>query len=333
MAHQRPREREHLLLAAGERAGVLAEARRDPGATQGRGDVVVDRAAVDVGAELQVLLDRHLREGAAPFRHVRDAEPRDRLRPAAPERLPLEEDLAAALDRAEIERSVVVLPAPLAPRARRRSAPARRRARPPRARGRGRSAPRRRAARAAPSAASSVPRYASITAGFARTSAGVLGDLLAEVHHVHVVGDPHHEVHVVLDEQHRQLAVVADPWMKWPSSETSSWLSPPAGSSSRSSLGAATRARASSTRFSVPKGRPATGRSAIVPARRTRARRAPPPPCAAANVGADEDVVEHGHRLEQLDVLEGPGDPAPDDPVHRRLQQRSPKRTSPSFGV
>ena len=32
----------------------------------------------------------------------------------------------------------------------------------------------------------------------------------AEVHHVHVVGDPHHEVHVVLDEEHGQLPVVAD---------------------------------------------------------------------------------------------------------------------------
>ena len=51
-------------------------------------------------------------------------------------------------------------------------------------------------------------------------------------------------------------------WMKRPSSPTSSWLSPPAGSSSRSSFGPATSARASSTRLSVPNGRPATGRPA-----------------------------------------------------------------------
>ena len=41
----------------------------------------------------------------------------------------------------------------------------------------------------------------------------------------------------------------------------------------------------------------------------------------AARVGADEHVVQHGHRPEQLDVLEGASDPAPDDPVHGRLQQ------------
>ena len=43
---------------------------------------------------------------------------------------------------------------------------------------------------------------------------------------------------------------------------------------------------------------------------------------AAARVGADEHVVQHGHRLEELDVLEGARDPAPHDPVHGRLQQR-----------
>src|SRR6185295_14981564 len=58
------------------------------------------RAAADVRAELEVLLDRHLGEGASALRHVRDAEPGDRFRPAAAERLAVEEDLAVALDRA-----------------------------------------------------------------------------------------------------------------------------------------------------------------------------------------------------------------------------------------
>jgi hypothetical protein len=40
-----------------------------------------------------------------------------------------------------------------------------------------------------------------------------------------------------------------------------------------------------------------------------------------AAVRTDEHVVEHGHRLEQLHVLERARDPAPDDPVRRRPQQ------------
>src|SRR5215208_715672 len=43
---------------------------------------------------------------------------------------------------------------------------------------------------------------------------------------------------------------------------------------------------------------------------------------AAASVPADEHVLEHRHRAEQLDVLEGAGDPALHDPVRRRLQER-----------
>ena len=38
-----------------------------------------------------------------------------------------------------------------------------------------------------------------------------LGDLAAEVEHDDLVGDAHHHRHVVLDEQHRQLELVAQP--------------------------------------------------------------------------------------------------------------------------
>ena len=48
-------------------------------------------------------------------------------------------------------------------------------------------------------------------------------------------------------------------WMNVARSSTSSWFRPPAGSSSSSSRGSETSARASSMRFSVPKGRPAAG--------------------------------------------------------------------------
>src|SRR6266568_4702210 len=47
-----------------------------------------------------------------------------------------------------------------------------------------------------------------------------------------------------------------------PSTATSSWLRPPAGSSSSRSLGRLAIARASSTRFSVPKGSPVAGHPA-----------------------------------------------------------------------
>ena len=39
-------------------------------------------------------------------------------------------------------------------------------------------------------------------------------------------------------------------------------------------------------------------------------------------VGADEDVLEHGHRREELDVLERAGDAEPHDAARRRVQQR-----------
>ena len=49
-----------------------------------------------------------------------------------------------------------------------------------------------------------APRYASMTAGSCGTAAGrPVGDLAAEVDHDDLVGDAHHHVHVVLDEQRR----------------------------------------------------------------------------------------------------------------------------------
>ena len=48
---------------------------------------------------------------------------------------------------------------------------------------------------------------------------------------------------------------------------------------------------------------------------------AQPRPCGAPRVRSDEDVVANGHRREELDVLERAGDPAPDDPVRRRVEE------------
>ena len=56
---------------------------------------------------------------------------------------------------------------------------------------------------------------------------------------------------------------------------------------------------------------------------------------AAARVGADEHVVQHGHRLEELDVLEGARDPArARSPCTGVFSSVSPSNsTSPSLGV
>ncbi|MCS6766214.1 MAG: hypothetical protein MO847_07255 [Candidatus Protistobacter heckmanni] len=81
--HERAGHGEHLLLAAGERAGEL------PGAfPQAREDVehaldVLRHAgfvAAQVGAHLQVFQDAHAREHAAPLRHHDQAAPGQRMR-------------------------------------------------------------------------------------------------------------------------------------------------------------------------------------------------------------------------------------------------------------
>ena len=143
-----------------------------------------------------------------------------------------------------------------------------------------------------------------------------VGDLTAEVQDVDVLGDAHHEVHVVLDEQHRQLVVVADLADEAPELLDLLVVQAAGGLVQQKQLRTATTsARASSTRFSVPNGSPATGRCAMrrepdVVDRLARLRLA----AAAARVRADEHVVEHRHRLEELDVLERAGDAAAHDP-------------------
>jgi hypothetical protein len=86
-----------------------------------------------------------------------------------------------------------------------------------------------------------------------------LGDLAAEVEHHDLVGDLHHQSHVVLDEQDGDVDCARMVLMSVPSTPTSSWLRPPAGSSTSRSRGCPASARASSTRLSVPNGRPAAG--------------------------------------------------------------------------
>ena len=101
--HQRAADRQHLLLAARHGAGLLVRALAQPREIAVDAlDIGGDAGAVAArhGAELQVLLDRHAAEGAAPFRHMGDAEPRALLRRFSGERLAGEDDLAGGLDHA-----------------------------------------------------------------------------------------------------------------------------------------------------------------------------------------------------------------------------------------
>ena len=156
-----------------------------------------------------------------------------------------------------------------------------------------------------------------------------LGDLAAEVQHHDVVGDRHHHGHVVLDQQHRQVELVADladglrrarrprrGSARWPARRAAAAAASPA------------RARANSMRLSVPNGRPgsrpigeigrgragrgSTGSSArsraLLAARRRSAAAARTKPTWPLAVGAGHHVLEHGQRREQRQVLERAGD-------------------------
>ncbi len=76
--HQRAPDREHLLLAAGELAGLLiaplGEAREQ---LEDRGAVALDRGAIRarIGAHREVLGDGQERKYLPPFHHEADAEP------------------------------------------------------------------------------------------------------------------------------------------------------------------------------------------------------------------------------------------------------------------
>ena len=96
-ADERAGEREHLLLAAAQRARLLVAAALQPGEVlEDARRLLAQRAplAADVRAHAEVLPDGQLREEAAALGNVRDAGARDRVRLAARDRLAVEDDLA-----------------------------------------------------------------------------------------------------------------------------------------------------------------------------------------------------------------------------------------------
>src|SRR5690349_12160956 len=146
-----------------------------------------------------------------------------------------------------------------------------------------------------------------------------LGDLAPEVEDVHAVGDAHHEVHVVLDQQDRQLERRADP------PDQAGELPDLVVAEAAGGLVEQQQARAGSESpgeldpLHRPEGQPGrrSPRDALEPELREQLLRRP----VAARMTSDLDVLEHRHAREELDVLERPRDAPADDPVGRRSQQ------------
>ena len=122
---------------------------------------------------------------------------------------------------------------------------------------------------------------------------------------------------------------------------TSSWLSPPAGSSSSSRVGSLASARASSTRLRVPNGssstlsdatcsspsmaisssiRCASARSSVCT--RGKPQRIRQKPAVGTAMRADHDVAAHRHGAKQREILKCPADPERGDPMTRHVEQR-----------
>ena len=100
---KRARDRQHLLLAARQRSGLLAP---PLGETREQAEHAVeiraDRFTVGahVSPEAQVLLDREIDERAPPVGHMRDPQPRDVLGRQRADRAAAKADVASPADEA-----------------------------------------------------------------------------------------------------------------------------------------------------------------------------------------------------------------------------------------
>ncbi len=141
-----------------------------------------------------------------------------------------------------------------------------------------------------------------------------------------MVGDPHHEVHVVLDEQNRQVALVAEAQHEVAELLDLLVVEPAGGlvEEQQGRLGDQRAGDLDTLLRAVRQGRGGEPRAIGEADDVERFEGLLLPHPAAAGVPADEDVLEHGHRAEEVDVLEGARDPAAHDSVGRRLEQRRP---------
>ena len=214
---ERARDRELLLLAAGERAGLAAARtrRRSGRARAPRRRPRRCPSRVRRPAKPSRRFSSTVRFGVDPpaLGHERDARARDGLGRAAADRRAARAAPRprAAGTRPMIACSVVDLPAPFGP-IRPTISPSLELERRARARrGRRRTAPRRRRARSI--SALDHRRLAEVRGGDVEVRADLGGRALGErpalVEHLDPVADLHHERHVVVDQQHAGLVLVA----------------------------------------------------------------------------------------------------------------------------
>ena len=177
---------------------------------------------------------------------------------------------------------------------------------------------------------------------------------LALVHRQHPVGDARHQRHVVLDHQHRDAELVRGcRRSRTPCRRSPRRSGPTTARRAGCSFGSVQSARASSTTLRTPYGRPATSdsrwccRSSRSITRSTASRaatsaarafgvnsRSAQRPVRAMRVPADQQVLQHGGVLEQLDVLEGAGDAERGDLVRRLRRSRGcPRTRSPRWSA
>src|SRR5215208_1486295 len=147
-----------------------------------------------------------------------------------------------------------------------------------------------------------------------------LGDLAAEIEDVHAVGDRHHEVHVVLDEQDGERVLLAEALDQQP--EVADLLVVEA-------AGGLVEQQQPRLRGERARDLDALERAEREPDRRVVRNLAQPEVAErllgvgvrrAAGVAADEHVLADGHVREQREVLERPRDPTVHDAVRADAQ-------------
>src|SRR5262245_40878358 len=154
-----------------------------------------------------------------------------------------------------------------------------------------------------------------------------LGDLAAEVEHVHAVRDRHHEVHVVLDEEDREVVLLADPSDQ--AGELPDLLVVQAAGrlveEQQPRLGDERPRELDPLLRPERQARDRESRDVAEPEFLERRRRLGANLLLAADARArvrtDEHVLEHRHAAEQLDVLERARDAVANDLVRRDAEQ------------
>ena len=197
------------------------------------------------------------------------------------------------------------------------------------------------------------PRYASITPGSARTTAGsTFGDLLAVVEHGDALGDAHHDLHVVFDQQDRQLQVVphrphelrqrlgflrvhagrrlVEQQQSRPGRQRPGDLHPP--------LVSVRQVRGEPVEDGLTQadvGQQLAGvlaRLEFLAAHPGWPEDRPEEPGPHPRVVPDHHVLDGRHRAEQADVLKGPGDAVLGDDVRPRVRDVSLAEQDPALG-